>query len=83
VYEDDESTFDVDCLHTVYVQIEVMMDPQPVLLLLGALSILLALFVTCAGDDIFSALLWYQSPKVWIWVSAVCHDSMQLLSLMT
>ena len=52
-----------------------MLDPQPFLLLLGVLSILLALFVTAAGDDIYSALLWYQSPKVWIWVSAVRrHD---------
>jgi hypothetical protein len=50
-----------------------MVDPQPFLLLLGVLSALLALFVTAAGNDIFSALLWYQSPKVWIWVSAVRH----------
>ena len=57
----------------VYLQIEVMVDPQPFLLLLGVLSALLALFVTAAGNDIFSALLWYQSPKVWIWVSAVRH----------
>jgi hypothetical protein len=55
----------------VYLQIEVMVDPQPFLLLLGVLSALLALFVTAARNDIFSALLWYQSPKVWIWVSAV------------
>jgi len=30
------------------------------------------LFVAAASGDVYSALLWYQSPKIWVCVSVVC-----------
>jgi hypothetical protein len=31
----------------------------------------MALFVSAAQGDLYGALLWYQSPKIWVFVSAV------------
>lgn len=47
------------------------MDPAPLTLLIGAFAVLMALFVSAAKGDLFGAVLWYQSPKIWVWVSAV------------
>lgn len=47
------------------------MDPAPLTLLLGAFAVLVALFVSAAKGDLYGAVLWYQSPKIWVWVSAV------------
>jgi hypothetical protein len=51
--------------------VEVTVDPAPLTLLIGAFAVLMALFVSAAKGDLFGAVLWYQSPKIWVWVSAV------------
>jgi hypothetical protein len=51
--------------------VEVTVDPAPLTLLLGAFAVLVALFVSAAKGDLYGAVLWYQSPKIWVWVSAV------------
>lgn len=48
-----------------------MVDPKPVLIVLGAIAAIMALFVSAASYDVYGALLWYQSPRIWVFVSAV------------
>ena len=64
------------------VEVKILLDPAPVLLGLCLLALLLALFVSGAAADVLSALLWYQSPKIWIVVSSVSmlHTMRCLLS---
>lgn len=50
------------------------MDPAPVLVALGIMAALVALFVSAAKGDIFSALLWYQSANIWVVVSSVSYS---------
>ena len=46
-------------------------DPAPLTLVVCAIAILVALFVSAAQGDVYNAVLWYQSPKIWVFVSAV------------
>lgn len=49
-----------------------MVGPEPLLLCLGALGVLVALFVSAAASgDVYESLLWYQSPRIWVCVSMV------------
>ncbi len=52
-------------------------NPEPLLLLLGVVGALLALFVSAASFNVYESILWYQSPKIWVCVSVV---STRLLS---
>lgn len=52
-------------------QINVTISPEPLLLALGVVAVLVALFVAAASGDVYAALLWYQSPKIWVVVSVV------------
>ena len=54
---------------------EITVDPAPVLVALGFFAALVALFVSAAKGDIFGALLWYQSPNIWVLVSAVSNTA--------
>jgi len=54
------------------IKIDVMVDPVPCILALCLVSLLVALFVSNASYDVYGALLWYQSPRLWVLVSAVC-----------
>ena len=60
-------------LFTTPHQIEVMIDPMPLLVLLGAIAALVALFVSAAKYDVYGSVFWYQTPKLWIVVSAVSY----------
>jgi thiol-disulfide isomerase/thioredoxin len=53
------------------IKVEVTVDPAPLVLALCALAALAALFVSAAQGDLYGAVLWYQSPKIWSGVSAV------------
>lgn len=48
-----------------------MADPIPFLIGLCLVALLLALFVSNASYDVFGSLLWYQSPSIWVVISAV------------
>jgi len=51
-------------------------DPTPLVLALGVVAALVALFVSAAQGDLYGAVLWYQSTKIWSVVSAVSsHQS--------
>lgn len=52
-------------------QINITIRPEPLLLVLGVIGVLVALFVAAASGDVYAALLWYQSPKIWVVVSIV------------
>mmetsp|Transcript_25787 Transcript_25787/g.43026 ORF Transcript_25787/g.43026 Transcript_25787/m.43026 type:complete len:411 (+) Transcript_25787:66-1298(+) len=54
------------------VSIEVMVEPFPLVVGLGILAALVALFVSAAKGDLYGSILWYQSPRIWIVVSAIC-----------
>lgn len=54
-----------------FVQVEVTVDPAPLVLALGVVAALVALFVSAAQGDLYGAVLWYQSTKIWSVVSAV------------
>ncbi len=53
------------------VKVEVMVDPAPLVLVLSIFAALVALFVSAAQGDLYGAVLWYQSTKIWSVVSAV------------
>lgn len=52
-------------------QVEVTVDPTPLVLALSIVAALVALFVSAAQGDLYGAVLWYQSTKIWSIVSAV------------
>eukprot|EP01041_Mallomonas_annulata_P004551 gene4551-9030_t len=54
------------------IQINVTVEPKPVLLMLICLSIFMAWLVNTASKDIHAALLWYRSSRIWIVISMVC-----------
>lgn len=62
------------------VKIRVLTDPYLVLLVLGFTSLIVALFVSYASYDFTKALLCYQSPAFWVFVSVVSHPFFLLLS---
>lgn len=55
----------------VTTQVEVTVDPTPLVLALSIVAALVALFVSAAQGDLYGAVLWYQSTKIWSVVSAV------------
>mmetsp|Transcript_67978 Transcript_67978/g.133679 ORF Transcript_67978/g.133679 Transcript_67978/m.133679 type:complete len:410 (+) Transcript_67978:45-1274(+) len=54
------------------VKVEITVSPDLLLLALGLFAILAALFVSAAKGDFYGAVLWYQSPKIWVVVSSIC-----------
>jgi hypothetical protein len=49
----------------------VTVDPWPLLAILGAVAVLVALFVGAASSDVSRAFFWYRSPFLWMSVSVV------------
>lgn len=49
-------------------------DPLPYLFLVAVLSIFLSLFISAASfaPTVYTAFLWYQSPRLWQWISLIC-----------
>ena len=47
------------------------MDPGPLLAILGALSVIVALLISAASTDIENAVFWYRNQYLWMAVSVV------------
>lgn len=55
------------------VKIKVTVPSPPILAALSCISVLVALIVSFAAFDVKKALLWYQSPKIWVVMSVVSN----------
>jgi hypothetical protein len=54
---------------------------MPVFLILGIFSLLCSLFVSVSSYDLEKAFLFYQTPKLWVFLSLV-RDPLRLLSFL-
>ncbi len=50
---------------------DITIAPEPLLLGLCVVAVLGALFISAASYGVYEALLWYQSPRIWVCVSVV------------